>query len=427
MQALVALPEIGEMDELVRPVCGIPLLLRVITTAVRSGATSVLIVYPSMIPQRRIEDLLKSPVLGSVPIHLLAVADVFNPKKTSHWHAIESCLEPRVLWIPWNYVTSRAQLAKMIAVSSDHPYSSVGFKWPGQATLISGSVATPRVFIREELNGPKPVPMALIHTAQAPGVTVRSEEDRRAAERELVYGSGKPTDGIYSRFNRRLCRPAVRLLAKTRITPNAVTYTGLLVAVFAGLCYAQGYWAAYVAGGLLFFLSGLFDEADGMLARVTFRDSAFGCWLEGFVDYATYLLVFAGMTIGLQRQMGTLALVLGGSLLFGSITSFVVIARQRKIATSPDKPNEYQARVYQRLEEDSANLVSRLTRQVQFLIKKGVLVHYVLLFSVIGILPLFLALGAFGSNVTWILTLYFNKRLFGLGQTAAQVKIARAA
>jgi hypothetical protein len=40
---------------------------------------------------------------------------------------------------------------------------------------------------------------------------------------QLVTHSGKPADGIYSNFNQRLCRPMVRLLPYTRVTPNAIT------------------------------------------------------------------------------------------------------------------------------------------------------------------------------------------------------------
>ena len=38
--------------------------------------------------------------------------------------------------------------------------------------------------------------------------------------------------------------------------------------------------------------------------------------------------------------------------------------------------------------------------------------HYVFLFAVLGLLPVVLSLGAFGANVAWIVTIYFNFRLF---------------
>jgi hypothetical protein len=40
-------------------------------------------------------------------------------------------------------------------------------------------------------------------------------------------------------------------------------------------------------------------------------------------------------------------------------------------------------------------------------------VHYLLLFAVFGLLPVFLTLAALGANIAWMVTIYFNVRLFG--------------
>jgi phosphatidylglycerophosphate synthase len=196
------------------------------------------------------------------------------------------------------------------------------------------------------------------------------------------------------------------------VTPNAVTFGGLAVAVLAGICFAQGSWAWNVAGAALFFISGLFGETDGMLARLKFRESPFGCWLESMVDYTTYLLIFIGMTIGGYWQGGPVYLVLGAAIVFGCVLSFIVISEQRRLAAPRNRPNEYSQLYLAALERDSGNPISRIVRQLQFLIKKGVLVHYLLLFAVLGLLPVLMFLAAFGANVTWLVTLYFSRRLF---------------
>jgi hypothetical protein len=40
------------------------------------------------------------------------------------------------------------------------------------------------------------------------------------------------------------------------------------------------------------------------------------------------------------------------------------------------------------------------------------LVHYVFIFTLIGALPLIFFLATLGAHLTWILTLYFNRRFF---------------
>jgi phosphatidylglycerophosphate synthase len=176
--------------------------------------------------------------------------------------------------------------------------------------------------------------------------------------------------------------------------------------------FARGSYINYVGGALLFFVSGLFDEMDGMLARIKFRESAFGTWLEGFVDNITYLIVFAGITIGLHRQYGSWPLKYGIALIIGCVLSVIVIGIQPKLSTAPDRPHEYVGKMNQLLEADSSNLLSLIVRQIHVFVKKGVLVHYVLIFTLMGGLPLFLWLATIGSNLTWILGLYFTRRFF---------------
>jgi hypothetical protein len=50
-----------------------------------------------------------------------------------------------------------------------------------------------------------------------------------------------------------------------------------------------------------------------------------------------------------------------------------------------------------------------------------------LIFTLAGGLPLFLRLAAFGSNLTWVLALYFNRRFFGRQQIAGIEKTIKNA
>jgi hypothetical protein len=160
-----------------------------------------------------------------------------------------------------------------------------------------------------------------------------------------------------------------------------------------------------------------------MLARLRFQESPFGCWLETIVDYATYLLVFAGMSVGAFRRYGLEFLFVGAALLAGCLLSFVMISVQRKLAAHAARPNDYYRRYLRALERDSANLISRAVRTLQFLFRKGVLVHYLLLFAVLGLLPVLLVMAAFGANIAWMVTVYFNRRLF---RRQAEPQLAQA-
>src|SRR5262249_25414818 len=251
------------------------------------------------------------------------------------------------------------------------------------------------------------------HTqALSPGVAVVSEDTISGAERFLVARSGKASDGIHSSFNRRLCRPAVRWLSHTRITPNAVTFGGVAVSIVSALAFARGNYWSYVAGALLFFLAGLFDEMDGMLARVKFADSPFGTYLESHADSASYILLFGGITIGLYRQQGVRELWVGGLLLIGAALALVVTTLQRKRAAAADRPTEYLGNFYKKLEQDRSNWISYAVRHAQGFQRRGILIHYVVLFTVLGGLQVLFYLATLGAHLTWTLALYYNRRFF---------------
>lgn len=418
MQVVVVIPEFitspghrSTSDLLMRNICGVPLLIRTLATVQRAGAGEILLISPMSVPDQLAQACIQSPLLRGSGAPRLVRVERFDPNDNSDWASLGDQLEDRFVWLPWNWVTHKQALASLTASG----YSSTDWAlptWITRSALLAGE--TPKV-----LRGPRPE-----------GIAVTSDDTAAAAERLLVARSGKVLDGIHTSFNRRLCWPVVRWLSHTAATPNAVTFGGVLVAALSAIAFAQGSYWWYVAGAFLFFIAGLFDEIDGMLARIKFADSPFGTWLEGFADGLSYLLLFGGITVGLYRQYGSRELLIGAALLTGTLLSLIVTSLGRKRATAPDRPNEYLGRFYRLLEEDSSNWISRLVRQAQAFQKRGVLIHYVFIFTVLGGLPLLFYLAALGSHLTWILALYFNHRFFSQpvqGADVAGIDIVREA
>jgi phosphatidylglycerophosphate synthase len=406
MQAVVAIPELSVLRRyadaegvLTREIAGVPLLVRVIATAKRAGVDSLLVILPPHLDRSIWNRCAASPLLHGLQI--ACTVRPFDARRHDDWLAIAGNLAEQFLWLPWNWVTHKRALTTLA------PLAVQPASWDAPALLEK----------RAALCGTR----VQLAAGTADGVRITPRTHSAEAERFLVAHSGKLTDGIYSKFNRMLCRPAVRLLAHTPVTPNMVTTGGLIVAIIAAFLFARGFYASYVAGALLFFLSGLFDEVDGMLARITFRESVFGTWFEGLVDETTYLLVFSGITVGLYRERGSGELIYGYLLIVGCLLSVAVTRLQRKMATAPDRPHEYAGRLYHLLESDSRNLVSRVVRHIQVFIKKGVAIHYILVFTVLGGLPLLLRLAALGANLTWTVSLYFNWRFFRRPKTGAAI------
>jgi phosphatidylglycerophosphate synthase len=397
MQAVMVIPS-GSEAMLTRKVAGVPLLVRVLATAVRAGVKELILLWPADADPAIWDKCVTSRALQGLQTRKIRCLP-FDPRESGNWAAIGSLLNDEFLWLPWNFVTV-VRFLTAIKTSMVLPLS-----WGKPVRLVRDlSDRSPRAGISTDPG--------------VDGISIHSSNDIARAERFLVANSGKATDGIYSTFNRKLSRPFVRILTHTPVTANMVTVAGLLVGISSALMYARGSYPAYVAGAILFFISGLIDEMDGMLARLKFLESAFGTWFEGFVDNVTYLLLFAGMTAGLYRQHGKAELIWGIALIVGCVLSVIVVALQRKAITDPNRPNEYSARMNRLMESDSS-LISRVARQIHIFIKKGVAVHYVFLFTLLGGLSLFLRLAAISANLTWTLVSYFSWRFTRTHRTTA--------
>jgi phosphatidylglycerophosphate synthase len=408
MQAVIAVPEIvaqtGDQrakELLMQKICGVPLLIRTAITAARSGANEILLFLPETLTDELIQDCIQGALLYGVHINVARVSK-FDPQTASSWARLNLKVHDMFLWVPWNWVTNKRFLTNLPLVNMH----SVDWSRPTYITVQE---------VRPDNAS------SAFHQNTIEGVAVTSPQSAAAAERFLIARSGKVLDGIHTSFNRRLCRPFVRLLSHTSITPNEVTFVGVVVSVLSAVAFARGTYIQSVLGALIFFIAGLFDEMDGMLARVKFMESPRGTWLEGFADGLSYLLLFAAITIGLRRHYGKAAVVIGLVLLVGATLALIVTSLGRRRATAPDRPNEYLGRFYHLLEKDSANWISRGVRQVQAFQKRGVMIHYVLIFTVIGALPLLFLLATLGAQLTWILALYFNRRFFAAKANAQTV------
>jgi len=311
MQAVIAIPSFNSPigahkaeEPLSRKVAGVPLLKRAIFTAIRAGATDILLVGRRDVMGYSLPlDFRQEISASGCRLEVIQFSN-FDPLDSSSWATLEPYIKDQFLWIPWNWVTAK-QFLKDLPLRSR---ASMDWARPGYVSM------------REAFESSR----SSFPFVEALGVRINSAESIARAERFLVAHSGKVLDGIHTSFNRRLCRPFVRLLSHTSITPNGVTFGGVLISILSAIAFAHGGYLYSVLGALLFYIAGLFDEMDGMLARIEFAESPRGTWLEGFADGLSYLLLFGGIAIGLSHRYGRPAILMGLLLLAGSILALVV-------------------------------------------------------------------------------------------------------
>jgi archaetidylinositol phosphate synthase len=113
---------------------------------------------------------------------------------------------------------------------------------------------------------------------------------------------------------RPLAHPLVLLFARLRVPPPVVVVAAGAAGIAAAVELGRG---SLLAAALLVQLKTLLDNADGQLARLTRRTSAFGRYLDSEVD----LLVNATLFTGLAWTTGNPALALAGFLAVTSVLS----------------------------------------------------------------------------------------------------------
>ena len=106
---------------------------------------------------------------------------------------------------------------------------------------------------------------------------------------ETVY------DGYISKYvNRKASEPMARMLARTRITPNQMTWAAFGIALLSFVSFTFG---LNIIGGLLVQLSSIVDGIDGSLARLKGMSSTFGGFLDSVLDRYADILIVLGLTL----------------------------------------------------------------------------------------------------------------------------------
>jgi phosphatidylglycerophosphate synthase len=235
---------------------------------------------------------------------------------------------------------------------------------------------------------------------------VNTPEDREAAERKLDRWLVKPTDGFYARLNRRISIPISRQLIKFPITPNMVSIFTLGVGIAsAGFFAYGGYWSTLL-GAFLCLWASILDGSDGEVARLKLQESDFGCWLETICDYAFYLFLLVGLTIGQWRSSGTRTyLVYGGLLLFGALASFLALGWERRRLAS-ERPEQLLKIWQTHAESRPSNPFLYFGRRLEFIVRRCFFPYALLVFALFNLMSVAFVLSVIGANLVWPIALY---------------------
>lgn len=128
--------------------------------------------------------------------------------------------------------------------------------------------------------------------------------------------------GARSVISNSITQPVVKLLAKTPLTPNVVSWLGFLITIGAAALIGTDH---LLTAGIVVLFAGIFDMLDGALARATGKVTRFGGVLDSTLDrLSEAALLLAILVIYVRGQQ------VGESILVGlALTSSMMVSYLR--------------------------------------------------------------------------------------------------
>src|SRR5437899_4852877 len=144
--------------------------------------------------------------------------------------------------------------------------------------------------------------------------------------------------GAFGRACRVLLYAIVRGLALTRISPNVLTFLGLVIntiaAILFGYANSHNYTRMFLYAGLVIIGAGIFDMVDGRVARATGQVTSFGGFFDSVIDRYSDVALFFGLLVYYARANRFFYLVLVAFVMVSSVMVSYTRARAESLIGS---------------------------------------------------------------------------------------------
>lgn len=250
---------------------------------------------------------------------------------------------------------------------------------------------------------------------------VRNHRDRAVAEKSLTEAIRHSTMGPVAKyFNKRISLPISLVLAKLWVTPNAITAFNVVIGLFSGVFVADGNnYGIILFGAALFQTASIIDGCDGEVAKLTFRASKFGQYVDSLSDNLSLLSFLIGLIAGYWRHTHSpVAFLVGAVLVVSTAITFFWMILYLKRNTQSASLVTFDKEYLQKLSGYPKWLLT-LIKYGKYTLKKDVFSFMFFLFALAGVLYWWLFLAAFGTTVAAVILTYLNvKGLFAAKEAA---------
>jgi len=150
-----------------------------------------------------------------------------------------------------------------------------------------------------------------------------SIEAEKQSDHSLTSHSDSPVIDRY--IIRRISGFISGFLVKTPVTPNQVTIISLVIGIVSAVFFSHGTYTCTIIAGGFYFVSTVFDQCDGEVARFKQMESDFGRVFDIITDSIVNAAIVIGITIAIYNASGSgLTIIVGLLAMMGIVISLLL-------------------------------------------------------------------------------------------------------
>ena len=105
-----------------------------------------------------------------------------------------------------------------------------------------------------------------------------------------------------------------------------MTIVSLIIGIAAAVFFSHGAHTYTIIAGVLYFVSTVFDQCDGEVARLKHMETEFGWKLDIIVDAIVNAVIVIGITIAVYTKIGSVLVIIVGFFAMTGITISLLLA-----------------------------------------------------------------------------------------------------
>jgi phosphoglycolate phosphatase-like HAD superfamily hydrolase/phosphatidylglycerophosphate synthase len=239
---------------------------------------------------------------------------------------------------------------------------------------------------------------------------LKRREDIPVAEKFLAEGIRRATNGLVAKFiNKRISLPIAMLLTKMWVSPHVVTSFNIVVGLLSGVIMAGGGYMNLLVGAALFQAASIVDGVDGEIAKLSFRCSRFGQYIDTISDNLALASLLVGLTIGAYRTLGTNSIFIAGGLAIAMIGAIIALMiRFLKRNTNSASLVTFDKEYLQKRSDGEHRIIMTFLRYNKHFAKKDIFSFIILVLAIAGLLQYWIYFIALGGTLGFLSLIYLN-------------------